>query len=57
MEDIENLAFELLRHVLTEKNCKEVVILKLMKEKDLSLEDAEAAVDVAFEKWENIYCE
>lgn len=50
-------AFKELKKILFQENCKEVVVLNVMKKFGTSLEEAENIVNDAFEMWCGAYVE
>lgn len=50
-------AFEELKKVLFQENCKEVVILSVMKKFNMSLQEAEEITKNAFNMWSDAYVE
>lgn len=57
MSQEKNYAFEKLKQVLHQENCKEVVVIEMMKEFNLDLKSAEQYVEEAFNIWMDAYAE
>jgi len=57
MENKLKYAFQELKQVLFQENCKEVVVLKIIKKFDVGLDEAEKIVQNAFDMWTDAYVE
>lgn len=55
MDQLLNVAFQKMKGVLFQENCKEVVIVHMMKEYGIKFEEAEKLAMEAFDMWSNAY--
>jgi hypothetical protein len=55
MEERLKFAFDELRKVIWEKNCKEKVYPLVAEKYNLSVDEATKVTDAAFQKWEDAY--